>query len=69
MSKSKKWTKSKPRPKKVFGVAVSDSDSKGYIDAALDEFFGVKDILIDGEWTRIVKISSEQRQILDFYTI
>ena len=35
-----------------------DSDDKGYIDQALDDFFAGDDIIIDGEWTRIIRVAS-----------
>ena len=35
-----------------------DSDDKGYIDQALDDFFAGNDIIIDGEWTRIIRVAS-----------
>ena len=35
-----------------------DSDDKGYIDQALDDFFAGYDIIIDGEWTQIISVAS-----------
>lgn len=38
-----------------------DSDDKSYIDQALDEFFAGDDIIIDGEWTRIIRVAALKR--------
>ena len=35
-----------------------DSDGTGYIDQALDDFFAGDDIIINGEWTRIISVAS-----------